>query len=79
LAEWKPILLPFSVLPSGEAAETRDFFTHATSDSLFVLGAGADYDSALPQGQLLLSTQIVRLSDAIPTWKYIECLDEFLK
>lgn len=70
----------FSVLPSGDAAVTRDSFTQAGSDSLFVLvlGAGADYDPTLPPGQLLSTTQMVRLSDALPSWKYIDLLDEFL-
>jgi len=42
-------------VPSGEAAASSDSFTQAASDSLFVLvlGAVADYDPALPPGQLL--------------------------
>lgn len=57
----------FSVLPSGDAAAACDSFTQAASDSLFVLvlGAGADYDPTLPPGQLLSSTQMVRLAEGI--------------
>lgn len=58
---------PFSVVSSGEAAAACDSFTQAASDSLFVLvlGAGADYDPTLPSGQLLSSTQMVRLAEGI--------------
>jgi uncharacterized SAM-binding protein YcdF (DUF218 family) len=58
---------PFSVVPPGEAVAPSDSFTQAASDSLFVLvlGAGADYDPALTPGQLLSSTQMVRLSEGI--------------
>ena len=58
---------PFSVVFSGEAAAACDTFTQAASDSLFVLvlGAGADYDPALPPGQLLSATQMVRLAEGI--------------
>jgi uncharacterized SAM-binding protein YcdF (DUF218 family) len=58
---------PFSVVASGEAAAPSDTFTQAASDSLFVLvlGAGADYDPALPPGQLLSATQMVRLAEGI--------------
>ena len=58
---------PFSVVSSGGSAAASDSFTHAASDSLFVLvlGAGADYDPALPPGQLLSATQMVRLSEGI--------------
>jgi uncharacterized SAM-binding protein YcdF (DUF218 family) len=58
---------PFSVVPSGEAAASSDSFTLAASDSLFVLvlAAGVDYDPALPSGQLLSPTQMVRLAEGI--------------
>ena len=58
---------PFSVVLLGEAVAPSDSFTQAASDSLFVLvlGAGADYDPALPPGQLLSSTQMVRLAEGI--------------
>ncbi len=58
---------PFSVVPSGEASKPGLSLPQAVSDSLFVLvlGAGVDYDPALPSGQLLSPTQVVRLAEGI--------------